>query len=55
MRHRKSLGFAAEAGQAAVEYALIIALVAAGLVLAYASLGATTLGLFISVITAWSP
>lgn len=55
MRHRKSFGSAEEAGQAAVEYAVILALVAAGLVLAFASLGATTVHLFQTVITAWVP
>lgn len=44
----------AEGGQAMPEYALILSLVAAGLVLVYSSLGATTVHLFDEVLTAFT-
>jgi Flp pilus assembly pilin Flp len=45
----------AEGGQAAPEYALILALVTAGLILVFSSLGATTVRLVDEVITAFAP
>jgi Flp pilus assembly pilin Flp len=53
--HRTLLRIArAEGGQAMPEYALILSLVAAGLVLVYSSLGATTARLFSEVLTAFT-
>jgi len=42
-----------EEGQAMVEYAAILGLVAATLVLVFSSLGATTLHLFDEVVSQW--
>jgi Flp pilus assembly pilin Flp len=50
---RTKLRVVREEGQAMVEYAAILGLVAATLVLAFSSLGATTLHLFDEVVTQW--
>jgi len=42
-----------EEGQAMAEYALILGLVTAALVLAFSSLGAATVHLFDSVVSQW--
>ena len=42
-----------EEGQAMVEYAAILGLIAATLVLAFSSLGATTVHLFDEVVSQW--
>lgn len=53
--HRTLLRIArAEGGQAMPEYALILSLVAAGLVLVFSSLGVTTARLFSEVLTAFT-
>lgn len=44
----------AEEGQAMPEYALILSLVAAGLILVYSSLGATTARLFSEILSAFT-
>lgn len=53
--HRKlDRGFAGQDGQAAVEYAVILGLVTAILIAAYASLGETCLRLVNNVVSAFS-
>lgn len=51
--HSTILRVVSEDGQAMVEYAAVLGLIAATLVLAFSSLGATTVHLFEEVVSQW--